>query len=121
MTRYVKLTILCFIILISCQKDILLKEGFNELNVFDWKVNEEENKIDIKFWLVESPIDSISNVVVKVRIDGIDLENSFNNPTVILDTEENSLHKGQKCIEHSWIPAITTTTKNVEEIKLYVK
>jgi len=121
MKMYIKLSMLAIFIFISCHKDIMLKQGFVEIKMFDYKFNEEENKLDIKFWLAEVPLDSVTNVVVKLRAEGIDMENSFNNPTVILDSEENSLHKGSKCIEQSWIPALTTKKENIEKIRLYVK
>lgn len=121
MKMYVKISALAMLIFLSCYKDIMLKQGFVEVKVFNYKFNEEENKLDIKFWLADVPLDSILNVVLKVRVEGIDLENSFNNPTVILDMEENSLHKGSKCIEQSWIPAITTKKENIEKVRLYVR
>ncbi len=114
--------ILVFCLLMShCQKEILLKQGFNELKTFYWDVNEEENRLNFRIWLVDAEIDSISDIIVKADIDGIKLDRSFSNLTVMLDTDTSSVKYGLKCIEDFWIPAIETTNENINKIQIYVK
>ena len=111
---------LCSIIL-GCQKEILLKQGFTELESFYWEVNAEENRLNFRIWLVDTEMDSITDIVVKADIDGIKLDRAYSNPTVILDTDTSSVKYGLKCIEDFWIPAIETTDENVNEIRIFVK
>jgi len=66
-------------------------------------------------------VDTIHTVTVKIRVDGIDLENNFDKPTIKLDNDEKSLHRGVKCFEESWIPALTITPKNIDKIQVYIK
>lgn len=114
--------ILGFILFVSsCQKEILLKHGFTELETFYWDVNEEENRLNFRIWLMDAEMDSITDIVIKADINGIKLDRSYSNPTVILDTDTSSVKHGQKCIEDFWIPAIETTDENVNEIRIFVK
>lgn len=99
----------------------MLQRGFYEIKNFEWNVVEEENKLNVKLWLADSPVDTISTLIIKIKVEGIDLENTSKNPMVRLDIEEKSLRKGEKCIEKSWIPAISITKTNIEEIHLFVK
>ena len=117
----VKILILFCFLWLFCHKDIMIQHGYTEIKDFEWKVIEEENKLNIKYWIIDSPVDTITTATVKIKVEGIDLENTFNNPTVKLDSDDKSLHVGAKCIEESWIPAITITKTNIEEIRFYVK
>jgi hypothetical protein len=99
----------------------MLQQGFHEIKDFEWKIIEEDNRLNVKYWLLDSPVDSIQTIVVHIRADGINIENTFENPTIKLDIEEKSLHPGIKCIEENWVPAITISKQNIEKIRLYIK
>ena len=96
----------------------MIQQGFTKTTDFDWKVIEAENKLNIKYW---PTADTLSTVIVKIKVEGIDLENTFRNPTVKLDNDKKSPYIGTKCVEESWIPAITITNTNIEDVRLYVK
>jgi len=106
---------------VFCHKDIMRQQGFTEIKNFEWKVLEAENRLNIKYWLLESPVDTIKTITVKIRVDGIDLENTFHNPTIKIDNEKGSLHPGIKCIEESWTPILTVTKTNVESVRFYMR
>ena len=116
-----KLLILVGFIGLFCIKDIMIQQGFTEIEDFEWKVNEAGNQLNLKYWLIESPVDTIKTVTVQIRVEGIDLENTYKNPTVKIDNDEKSFHKGEKCIEESWVPTMTITPTNIEDIRFFIK
>ena len=116
-----KISILLGFLFLFCHKDIMLQNGYVEIKQYDWKVNEAENVLNLKYWLIESPVDTIKSMMIKLNVEGIDLENTFTNLTVKLDNDKNSLHTGTKCVEASWSPAIQITKKNIKKIRVYIK
>lgn len=114
-------TLCVFISLCQCHKDIMLKQGYREIENFYWNVDNELNKLQIKFLPSETHVDTIGTVIIRIRVDQIDVENIYKNPTVKIDLEEGSIYYKQKIIEEFWIPAIEINNENIEEIKLFIK
>jgi hypothetical protein len=116
------LTVICFLFLF-CQKSMVNQagEGFREVKKFDWSINEQENRLNIKLYLTDSPIPAINTAIVKIRVEGMNVESKFNDLMVKIDTEGIGLRKGSKCLEHNWVPSFIITKTNIEEIHLLVK
>ncbi len=109
------------ILLLSCHKDPMVQRGFLPLEVFNWSIDEELNQLTIKFAPEDVTANPISSVIVRIRVDAIDLENVYSNPMVKVDIDELSPYHDRKVIELKWIPSLELTPDTLEFVRVYLK
>ena len=108
-------------LLLACHKDPMLQQGFIDLEVFQKAVNEEMNQLTVKFSPTDVKLDQIEMLIIRISVDQIELENIVKTPTVKIDGDDDSIYKGRKIIETTWIPSIEISKDNLEFVKVYVK
>ncbi len=119
MRKYVWLVLA--LIFLSCHKDPMLHRGYVAVETFNWNVDEDLNQLNIKLSPSDAPLEAISSLLVHIRVDQIDLENEFINPTIRMDTNEMSPYHGTKIIEKKWIPSLVISATTLEFVRVYVK
>ena len=115
------LFLLSFNIFLFCHKDIMMQEGYIEIVDFELKIDKELNQLNVKFCPFNTQIDSVTRVIMKINVDGIELENIYENSTIILANDKDSKYFGQKIIETNWIPSLDVTTDGFKGVRLYIK
>ncbi len=116
-----KKAILLGLLFFCCHKDPMTGQDFFEIKKFEWSVEENFNQLNIKIWLLDCPVENVAMTQVKIKVENIYLQNSFDNPMVIIDNDEGSVRKGEKCIKVNWSPTLTISPQNIEEIRIYIK
>ncbi|MBN2009243.1 hypothetical protein JW960_07845 [candidate division KSB1 bacterium] len=113
--------VLLLLFLLSCHKDPMIKQGFKEVKLFQWTVNEGLNQLTIKFSPADVPVESIETMIIRIQVDEIELENIYRTPTVKIDNDEDSPYHGRKVVEKTWIPSLEISATTLEYVSVYIK
>jgi len=107
--------------LLFCHKRSYIGSGLIEIKNFEWQLDSDNNRLYIKYYLQDVPVDTIISTVVQVTVKGVTIENHFEDPTVVLDVDENSARKGEQCIEEEWVPVVTLSNESLQHVKLFIR
>jgi len=121
MKRFAYFPLILAFIFLFCHKSVYKKEGLVEVKKFEWQLDDELNRLNFKYYLADVPVDTIVSTIVRLNVDGIIIENRFPDPTIILDMDENSERRGEKCIMEEWIPSIPIRFESLKNIELYLQ
>ncbi|MBN1155783.1 hypothetical protein JXB12_12765 [candidate division KSB1 bacterium] len=121
MKKYLYFGLFILLSFLCCHKTVYRDDHLIEIKKFDWQLESEFNRLNIKFYLKDVPIENFVSTVVRLTIDGVTIENRFPDPTVVLDLDTDSTRKGERCVREEWTPAVQISNKSIQNIRLFIQ
>ena len=82
----------------------------------EWNVSEALHALFVKFWVADSPVANPQSVIIKVKVNGLELAHRVDQVPIRTEENPDSPRRGEQFVEIRW--QVSFTAQTIETIKV---